>query len=101
MNEHDITLLDPRPHHQRAIARRRGDEQTRRLLEGPALGHGQEGDLGNAELGGESALPGTEDAGADGELGVLDGGRSGDDGAGELGACDPGEGFRCVRIDSE
>lgn len=95
VDEDPVTLLDAGPDDEGAVAGGRGDEEARGLLEAPARGHGQQRDLGGAQLGGEGALRGAEDAGPDGELGrrrprggLL--GR-GDYRAGELGAGDPGE----------
>lgn len=102
MHENDITGLDTGADDEGAVAGRGGDEQARRLLEGPALGYGEEGELGDAELGGEGALAGAEDAGSDGELGLLLAvARGGEDCACELGARYEGEGcsgFSCKQL---
>ena len=94
VHEDRVALLDARADDQCAVAGRGGDEQARGLLEGPAVGDGQQGDLRGAEARGKGALAGAKDAGADGVLGEFAGrlGR-GDDDACELGAGDPGEGF--------
>lgn len=97
MNKDGISLLDTRPHDQRAVARRCGDKQARGILVRPALGHGQQRRLGRADLGGKGALRGAKDAGADGEARRRRraGGR-GENCACEFGAGDPGEG--CVTV---
>jgi len=85
-----VAGLDARADDERAVARRRGDEQPRGLLEGPAVGHGQQDGLLCADARRVGTLRGAEDARPGLELAAL-GGR--DDGSRELGAGDPGE--RC------
>lgn len=96
MDEHVVTLLDARPHDKRAVARRRRDEQARRLLERPSIWHRKKGLLEGAELGRKGTLRGAKDAGSGRELGVGVVARGGDDGACKLGSSDPGEGFARV-----
>ena len=92
MDEDEIPLLHARARHQRGVGRRRRDHQAGGVKETPSLGHGAEPLFRAADVGGVAALRGAENAVADGELGVREGGRDGEDGAGELGAGDPGEG---------
>lgn len=93
MHQHNITSLDSRPHHQRAVARRRRDIQAGGISERPALWHRQQRILLDAQLRRKSALPGAKDACADGEARrVAALARRGDDDAGEFSAGDPWEG---------
>lgn len=71
MHQDPIPLLDPCPHHQRAITRRRSDKQARRLVERPPLGHGKQRRLLCAEPRRKGALLGAKDARSRWELGVL------------------------------
>lgn len=89
MYKHVITLLHIRPHDQRTITRWRSYKQSRRLLERPALRHGEKRVLDGAELCCESALRCAKDAGSRRELGVGVVARGGDDGSCEFGAGDP------------
>lgn len=91
MHQHVVALLDAGPDDEGGVARRRRDEQAGRLVKGPAVGDGQQKVLLGAELGRVGALGGAEDTAARGEAGVGGAARRGDDGAGELGAGDPGE----------
>ncbi len=96
VDENPVALLDAGALDETAVACRRRDEQARGVLEGPALGDGQDGLLGGVHVLGVRALRGAKDAGADGVeglgLGVLG---DGDDDTGELDAGGPGK--RCAR----
>lgn len=93
MDKDPVALLDARALDEAAVAGGRGDEEAGGVLEGPALGDGQDGLLGGVDVLGVGALGGAEDAGADGVdglgLGVLG---DCDDDAGEFDAGGPGEG---------
>lgn len=96
MDENPVTLFYAGALDETAVARGRGDKEAGGVLEGPALGDGQDGLLGGVHVLGVRALRGAKDAGADGVerlgLGVLG---DGDDDAGELDAGGPGKG--CAR----
>lgn len=97
MHQHHIAGLHSRPHHQRAVARRRRHIQTRGIPERPALRHRQQRILPDAQLRGKGALSGAKDARADGEARRLRAAafafaRRGDDDAGEFSAGNPWEG---------
>lgn len=95
MHQHHIPSLHSRPHHQRAVARRRRHIQARGIPERPSLRHRQQRILLHAQLRGKSALSGTKDACADGEarrLAAAAFAGRGDDDAGEFSAGDPREG---------
>jgi hypothetical protein len=94
MYKHRIPLLHTSSHHQRAITRRRGDEQARGIRVRPALRHGKKRRLRRADFCGKGALGGAKDARSDGEarLGGGGGGGRGEDCACEFGASDPGKG---------
>jgi hypothetical protein len=80
--------------HQCRIARRRCDEQARRLEEPPAARDRPQPLLGGRDLGRVAALRGAEDAVADAELGrgaARELGRRGEHDAGELGPGHPGQ----------
>lgn len=94
VDEDVVAGLDAGAGDEGAVARGRGDEQAGRVLERPALGHGEEGDLLGDALGGEGALVGAEDSRADGELWLCRVGGSFQHDAGELGAGSPGKGCR-------
>jgi hypothetical protein len=97
VDQHPITLFDTGALDERAVARRCRDEEAGGVLEGPALGDGQDSLLGGVDVLGVGALRGAKDAGADGVqrlgLGVLG---DGDDNAGEFDAGGPGKGCRSV-----
>lgn len=94
MHQHHIPSLDARPHHQRAVARRRRHIQARGIPERPAFRHRQQRILPHAHFRGKGALAGAEDARADGEARRLVAfAWCGDDDAGEFSAGDPWEGL--------
>lgn len=95
MHQHNITSLDARPHHQRAVARRRRHKQARGIAERPALGHRQQRNLLGAQLRGKRSLRSPEDARAHGEARLRAAlARRRHDGAGEFGAGYPWEGWQ-------
>lgn len=91
MDEDVVAFADLGPHHQRSVARGRRDVQAGGLLEGPAVGHGEERELGALDPLREGTLRGAEDARADGVLGLPRARRRGDDCARELEAGRPRE----------
>jgi hypothetical protein len=92
MDQNIVASLDSRADHQRAVACWRCHEEASGFLVAPALGDRQHADLLGDGLGGIGALSGAEHPAADGELGVLGVGGSGQHDTGELGTRDPREG---------